>query len=238
MAWKIDICDDEEAICALLCNYLDRMQADCGERFQIRIFHSAEELLGAARPDTDAVLLDISMGAMTGMDAAKELRARGSRVALVFITTMTQYAIEGYEVHAFGFLRKPLEYRVFRRQMEDLIAHLRRAQGSAWEVRTGADSRILATNEIVCLDAYGHSVTVRLADGSTLPCSATLSEAEGQLERVGFFRCHKSYLVNLKHVKQIGTDSVTVTGDLVIPLSRHRRKDFLAAFARHREGLL
>ena len=238
MAWKIDICDDEEAVCSLLCNYLERLQADAGEKFQARIFHSAEELLGAARPDTDVILLDISMGDMTGMDAARELRARGSRVALVFITTMTQYAMEGYEVHAFGFLRKPLEYGVFRRQMEDLLAHLRRAQGTTWEVRMGAESRLLATNEIVCLDAYGHSVTVRLANGGTLPCSATLAEAENQLERVGFFRCHKSYLINLTHVKRIGTEDITLTGDLTIPLSRHRRKDFLAAFARHREGLL
>ena len=238
MSWKVDICDDEESVCSLLHHYLERMQADCSEKFQVRIFHSAEDLLWNAKRDTDVLLLDIRMEGMSGMEAARELRARGSRVALVFITTMTQYAIEGYEVHAFGFLRKPLQYSTFCRQMEDLLIHLRRAQGSTWEIKNGAASCILSTNDILCLEVYGHSVTVRLRDGNALPCSTTLQRAEEQLERAGFFRCHKSYVVNLGLVEQIGIEAVTLVGGHTIPLSRHRRKEFLAAFARHREGLL
>lgn len=238
MAWNIDICDDEADMCALLCSYLDKLQTECGEKFYVRIFHSAEALLRNARNSTDILLLDIRMDGITGMDAARELRARGNRVALIFITTMTQYAIEGYEVHAFGFLRKPLEYVTFRRQMENLLSHLRREQGTSWMVKNGADSRILPTNDILYLEVYGHNLTVQLKDGSTLPCSSTLREAEEQLERIAFFRCHKSCMVNLKYIERIETENVTIWGGKSLPLSRHRRKDFLVAFARYREGLL
>ena len=237
MAWKVYICDDEESVCSSISGYLDKLQSEAGEAFQVRIFHSGEALLYGMTEEPDVVLLDIRMQGMNGMDAAHELRARGKRTALVFITTMTQYAIEGYQVHAFGFLRKPLEYSAFKRVMEDLLVHLRRAQGSTWEVRNGADSRVLSTNDILCLEVYGHSVTVKLCDGSSLPCTVTLKKAQEQLEKMGFFRCHKSYILNLGKVQQIDVETVTLSGGLVIPLSRHRRKEFLSAFARYREGL-
>ncbi|HIQ88177.1 MAG TPA: response regulator transcription factor [Candidatus Scatomorpha gallistercoris] len=238
MAWKVDICDDEVQECSILSSYLDKMHDDTGEQFSVRIFHSAEALLQNTGGEPDLVLLDIRMNGMSGMDAARELRARGSRVSLVFITTMAQYAIEGYEVHAFGFLRKPLKYAVFKRLMEDLLAHLRREIGYTWEIRNGADSLVVHTKYILYLEVYGHSVFANLLDGTSLPCQITLSKAEEQLTRIGFFRCHKSYIINLRHVERIDSDIVTLSGGKAVPLSRHRRKTFLSAFARFREGMV
>lgn len=237
MAWQVVLCDDEAEICDLLVNFLDRLQADTGEKFQRDIFHNAKDLLGGIHKDTDIILLDIGMKGMNGMDAARELRARGNKSAIIFITSMVQYAIEGYEVRAFGFLCKPLEYHVFRMEMEDLLTHLRKTQNTSWEMKSGADTRLLLTDSILFLDAYGHNVTVHMTDNNILPCNAPLSVAEEQLENVGFFRCHKSYLINLKHVNQIDAENIVLSDKSKIPLSRHRRREFLTAFIRYREGI-
>ena len=238
MAWNIDVCDDEAEICSQIAGYLNRIQEEKHESFRVRVFSSAEELLAAGQTGTDIILLDISMGGMTGMEAARTLRANGCKAAIVFITTMTQYAIEGYEVHAFGFLKKPISYPIFEHQLTDLLVHLRRARGTKWEVSSAEGIVVLPTNNILFVESYGHNINAKLKSGRVLACYTTLSKAESDLEKNGFFRCHKSFLINLLHVQKIGQDEVLMSGGVTVPLSRHRRTEFLSAFARFREGLL
>ena len=115
--WKTIICDDEQEMRSAVRANLERFSEETGERFSVTELTSGEALLFNLTEDTDIIFLDIKMNGITGMDAARKLREKNSRVCIVFITTMTQYALEGYEVHAFGFLKKPVSYAQFRLQI-------------------------------------------------------------------------------------------------------------------------
>ena len=75
------------------------------------------------------MLLDIHMKTLSGMNAARALRQKGNEVPIVFISSMPEFALEGYEVHAFGFLKKPLHYRQLAWQLDDLLAMLKKQRG-------------------------------------------------------------------------------------------------------------
>lgn len=230
--WKIMICDDEPEFRDQIRQSLEDYQRKNGVSFSVSACGSGEELLQVMAADTDVLLLDIKMKDMTGMEAARELRRRGSPVLIVFITTMTQYALEGYQVHAYGFLKKPLSPEQLHWQMTEILAHLQKKRGRQVLLSTNFRTDVVNSREIVYAEAYGHDLHLMLADGTGVTHDLPLSELEKRLPQDGFFRCHKSYLVNMSHVKQIGLTELLLEGDVKVPLSRHRRKDFLCAFAK------
>ena len=59
---------------------------------------------------TDVLLLYIQMGQINGMDTARKIRVLDDRVEIIFITSLIEYALEGYEVRAYRYLIKPVKY--------------------------------------------------------------------------------------------------------------------------------
>ena len=64
-------------------------------------------------------------------------------------------------------------------------------------------------------------------------CNMTLNRFEELLNCADFFRCHEGYLINMNHVRRFGRQEVILSGTIAIPVSRTKKNDFLAAFARH-----
>lgn len=230
MMRNIVICDDDSALCGCLNQYAQRMSDERGERWTIRIFHSGEELLAAWSDDTDILLLDIQMGAVSGMEAARVLREKNQRVCIIFITSMTQYAVEGYEVHAFGFLKKPVGYERFRHVMEEALHVAAGREDLVFSLRWGTAIKMVSARDILYIEARGHEIRVVTEEG-TLLSSASLAEFEAKLQGKGFFRCHKGYLVHFSFIKQILHTSITMANGEQLPLSKHRRREFMEHFA-------
>ncbi len=233
--WRVMICDDEEEVRAAVRAQLERFSAETGERFSVREVHSGEALLAQFSADTDIVFLDIKMEGITGMDAARKLRTDGRDVCIIFITTMTQYAMEGYQVHAYGFLKKPLRYAQFRLQMLDAIRHLAPRREEAIPLRTGGEVWSISLAELIYLEVMDHDLRF-VRTSAPLVCHATMSDMGEALRGKGFFRCHKSYTVSLRHVAWIGGASVRMSNGDELPVSKHRRREFLEAFAAYAGG--
>lgn len=85
--------------------------------------------------------------------------------------------------------------------------------------------------EIRYLKADHVYVEYHLADGTVLHVRETLREATGRLDPTRFVRCHRSYAVNLAHVRALGRSSVTLDGGAELPVSRSRREALRAAAA-------
>ncbi len=130
--FHIAVCDDlqrdREEICLVLKEELEAFDADA--RF-IK-FGSGNALLKAwekKKIDFHIVFLDIFMEGLDGIETARRLRASGYKEAIIFLTTTQDFAIEGYEVDAAGYLLKPLEKiklrqllkRLFKREKPALI---------------------------------------------------------------------------------------------------------------------
>lgn len=233
--WKIIICDDEPEMCAQLCSLLDHFSEECGIRFQIQECHSGKELLDRITFDTDIVLLDIKMEPMSGMQAAKAIREKNQDVCIIFITTMTQYAMEGYSVHAFGFIKKPVRYAQLRLQMLDTVRLLKSRTRESLLLRINGLTHSLDTRSIRYFEIYGHEIHVVTEDGSMV-YYGTLSDIEQELSGKHFYRCHKSYLINLGYVGQITSSEAVLRDGKRIPVSKYRRKGLLDAFAKYMGG--
>ena len=232
MSYKIAVCDDEKTMLRQISSYLEQWQRESGAALEPFFFSSAEELLQSMDRKTTLVLLDISMGGITGMECAKRLRAEGFSGEFIFITSMEDYAIEGYKVHAFAFLTKPLVYGELKNTLDEYSSKQIEKRQAVLPVDTPAGTRILRINSILYAEVYGRETSFILKDGSRVDSVIQLSSVEEDLAKYGFFRCHRSCLVSMKHITNISGTELTMADGSVVPLSKHRAKEFMSAYAR------
>ena len=155
--------------------------------------------------------------------------------SIIFITMLTQYAIEGYSVGAFDYVLKPVRYDEFCAKMDRacrMIAH--QSTDLALEIRTKEGTRRVGVDRIAYLEVVNHDVLVH-TDTETYRQWGSLKTYEEQLGEAHFARCNVSFLVNLKYVQGVTGDSVQVAGE-ALPISKAKRKDFLTALAKYKGG--
>lgn len=235
MRRKIAICDDEKVMLRQVSQYLSQIQEETGDRYDLYYYVSGEELLAHLPDGVQAVLLDISMGKMTGMECARALRSRGFEGAVIFITSMAEYALEGYDVHAFAFLTKPLVYSELKDRLADCFSRVDRTREAILPVDTAQGVELLPIGDILYAEVFQHETSFILLHDRVVG-TIQLSQIEERLTAHGFFRCHRSYLVNMARIKRIGQDALIMPDGMTVPLSKHRRRAFLDAFSNYMGG--
>ncbi len=229
MLIKIAVCDDSMPARLQICDYLKQMECEYGLSFDVQTFSAATQLLERMSGDTQILLLDIAMDSMTGMEAARILRERGANLCIIFITSMVQYALEGYGVRAFGFLKKPLQYTAFVREVCDAMEAVEKQADQCITLRAGTCLNVLKTKDILYAEILGRELKILTAEGSQL-YTMPMWELESLLPTGHFFRCHKSYLVNFHHILNVDGTDILLSNQQKIPISKHRRKEFMQAF--------
>ena len=172
---------------------------------------------------------------LPGMEVAKRIRQADQNVMIIFVTNLTQYAIEGYSVEAFDYILKPIQYASFSAKLGRALRMLSyREPEISLTFREKEGGKRVPAGTITYVEVCVHDLLFHTGDGA-IKQWGTLSKYEALLKSAHFARCHTSYLVNLKFVRSIKKDAVDVAG-VLLPISRPRRKEFLAAFAQYKGG--
>lgn len=231
---KIMILEDAPAERQRLEAFLQRYaEEDPAFRYTLTCYDRGITMLSEYHKDADILFLDIRVPDMLGIDVAKSIRKKDESVMIVFVTNLTQYAIEGYSVEAFDYILKPLKYPPFAAKLKRMLKALRsREQGYTVNLRDKENERWVSADSIVYIESLGHDLFFHVG-GEVIRQWGTLSAYEEELRERGFARCHASFLVNLKYVETIRKNEVIVGGE-AIPVSRPKRKSFLEQVAGYR----
>lgn len=227
--FQIGICDDEAGSRALLAGYARTLIQHQGLNFRLQEYASAEALL-SAQDKPEILLLDVQMGGMDGVMAAKTLREQGCGSIIILVTNYIQYAIDGYEFNAFYFLKKPVEYERFCRVVGQAMRLVYRNAHATLAVKCEEGLRQLTVRTISYCETDRGGVLLHLP-GETVRCRRGIAQLEQQLQTEDFFRCHTAYLVNLAEIERIGAADLTLKDGTVLPVSKHRKKAFREAVA-------
>ena len=147
----IAIVEDEEAYAKQLTEYIEKYQQESGRRFRVIRFTDGDEIVEKYTGEYDIILMDIQMQFMDGMTAAEEIRKFDTKVVIMFITNMTNYAIRGYEVDAMDYVLKPVTYFSFARKLERAIGRIPQKAGRPVKVNTQEGVVRLDAGSIYCL---------------------------------------------------------------------------------------
>jgi len=228
----IAICDDEPAMAQEISGHLSGYMAGRSPTsYCVNSFSSGRTLLESGC-DHDLIFLDIQMDRPDGMETAKMLRRRGARGLLIFVTVLKEHVFDAFEVEAFDYLIKPLDDSRFKRTMDRAIGALEQRTEKSIVVQRGSSCRVVPLSQIVYCEVQGRKVYLHLSDGGTIDYYERLDELERRVDG-RFFRCHRSYLVDLDYVRGYRDGQAVLSQGGRIPVSRLRERDLAQALLRY-----
>ena len=228
MVIHVAIVEDEEIHQQALRAHLLRYAGENEVTFDIRVFANPILLLENYRPVYDLIFLDIQMPDLNGMETARKLRAVDQNVLLIFVTSLAQYAIEGYEVAAVDYILKPVQYFSFAMRLTRAIWRIRAEEGDALTVANAEGSARIKLRDLLYVEISGHAMTYHTHEG-TVSGTGTLSALEDKLRDKGFARCNSCYLVNLAYVETVRGYQLLLKDGTELQISQPKKKRFMQA---------
>lgn len=203
---KIAVCEDNEQdiSCLLACIAASAIPVEC------EAFSSGEALLAAHQTGRyDLIFLDIYMNGLLGIDAAAKIRETDTAVTLVFTTTSTEHTLASYRLNAPKYIEKPVTLEEVAEVLG--MAQEKRKTAAYIQLLTGGEYRDIPVDSILYFEQQNRAAIVKTLSG-TLRTSQTVKfkHIEPLLPKY-FLRCHQSYIVNLKHVKNLDWEQKTFT---------------------------
>ena len=221
---SVAVCDDEVIECCNMArkikDILEEMKIPC----IIRQFQSGRELLQAIE-SFDIVFLDIMMQDTDGMKTAKMLRERGNEKILIFVSSSREYVFEAYDVEAFQYLLKPVDDRKLKRVLQKAVLKTESRSQEYIIVSRERQRKKLFLDDIYYFEIRGRVVDAHGAEG-IFTYYEQIGELESKLRDKGFFRCHKSYLLNLKYVDGYNRQEAILENGEAIVIAKRRYDEF------------
>ncbi len=232
MELKIAICDDEkyyrEHIKEIVAGYLKEQNVSS----EIDLYSSGTEFCGNEinLMQYDIIFLDIEMDMLNGMDVAHAIRKRNSKAEIVFITVMTDYVFEGYEVNASRYIMKEDLDRLLPGCIDALLGKwMFQRKKIRLHFTDGYEEIFL--NELMYIESNLHKLCF-VTTNRKLYQYNKLDDLELRWSQLGFIRCHQSFLVNPEHIVKIKSYIIYLTDGTEIPVAKGRygfvKKFFLA----------
>lgn len=229
---KFALCDDEqfwiEKIIAYfeMCEYIN---------VSLCSYNSGQRLLEDCQNEDiqfDAIFLDMEMPGMNGLEIAKALRDMGNRAIIVFVTAYDQYAVEGYEYEAFGYLLKPKLEEKLPHLVNMLLRKLNN-QRSSFFVKTNHGEVSIEYHKILYCEKVGHYVVV-YTESDVFKTRMSMSDFEKLLRSEQFVRCHKGFLVNFSKVRNLLEKKIVMQNlGLEVPIGRGFKADLRKAWTQY-----
>ncbi|MDI0267287.1 LytTR family DNA-binding domain-containing protein [Clostridioides difficile] len=204
------------------------------KHYDILMFKNGEELLEEYPSKVDLILMDINLGGRNGFDISKDIRKLDKDVRIVFATASEKYAIKGYEINAFRYMIKPIYYKEFEKSMLDFAIDWRKREAI---IKIKRKNQIIKIEEhsILFVEIVSRKLKV-VTKNEEYIINDKMDIFEENLKENIFFRCHKSYLINLLEITDLNYNFVYLTREKikikVAPKKTKELKEKLADFFR------
>lgn len=234
--YQIAVVDDENVFQEQISEYIKKYQEENEMEIQTVYFADGLKLLESYQCNYDLILLDIEMPGMNGMEVAKKIREKDEEVILMFITNMAQYAIHGYSVGALDFVTKPINYYTFSMKMRRALKRVQKKENEQKSIvlMLSDGMKKIETKRIYFVEVQNRMLYYHTEEGE-YSLKGTMQSVEKMLESDSFVKCNHWYLVNLRHVKEVKNNLVSV-GDHKLEISRRNKKAFMQALTEYLGG--
>ncbi|NQT78434.1 MAG: response regulator transcription factor [Bacteroidetes bacterium] len=240
---RVLIIDDEAKIRDMIAEIVKQYCADSEVIGFAGSVKEGEEKILALHPDL--VLLDIKMDDGTGFDLLDQLDRIDFKV--IFVTAYQEFALKAIKFAALDYILKPIDpeelikavdsaRELVMDQQEAQLQHLSASMNNNKQskkkilLKTTDSIHLVYVNEIYYCEADGGYTRFYTNTGQQILVSRPLIEYEEMLQDYGFFRIHKSYLVNLQKVQRFEREDggyVVLGDECKIPVASRKREQLL-----------
>lgn len=227
--YKIAVCDDDTVFLSSFRPMLEEVLAARKVSCQLSIFHDPADLMHAMKAGEpfSLLFLDIYYDTEKGIRFARSLRENNDQTDIVFMTALTDYAVESYDAAPLHYLLKPIDPEKLGNAVDRFLE--KNAPQKLHFMTTKGHLYTPITN-ILFFEIYGHEIVIHLANGTKETCIGTLKGLEQLLPELTFVRPHRSYLVNLEHIAEITRYQIRLSSEDIVPVSKNLYNDILNSF--------
>ncbi len=229
---RVAVCDDCVQDAQITGELIERYGKEHRLEMAVDLYHGEQDFWqGIQTQKYDAFMLDIFLGDSSGVDIARRLRETDSEAALVFITSSTDFMREGYALNALHYLTKPITYEGVLQAMER-CRRLLGDKGRYVELMIYRTSMKIFLADILFAEVFDTTTHIHLRQ-ATHKCYLPLGELEELLGGLPFYRCHRSFLVNLDHVKNLEDNGFLMDNGESVPIRKRLRAEVTQAYHRY-----
>ncbi|MCR2044888.1 LytR/AlgR family response regulator transcription factor [Anaerosalibacter massiliensis] len=235
---NVAICEDEKIHVELLEKYVANWAKERNMKVRIEVFYSAESFNFNWIMDKryDILLLDIQMPGQNGIELAKTIRKKDNIINIIFITALSDYIGEGYNVEAINYLIKPIEEKKLYECLDRAVARVPKLEKIIL-IKDQGEIHRLVQDEIIYIESFGHDLEINTTNEKYIT-RKSLSIMEKELDEDIFIRCHRSYIAGLKHIKRISKNELELDNGDIIPISRRQYSKTNMAFIKYFRGVI
>ena len=219
--YRIAVCEDEKYILEELHKKVETYIKQKQLIANVKTYMSVEDLL-MEKGTHDIVLLDMMLPGLSGIEVAKQLYHKS---CIIFITFYEKYALDAFDVDAVHYLLKPVSDERLYLALDRAIDRLEQINHKMLTLMKAGKTRIIDIHDILYCEVFNHQVLIHTMQ-DTYDYPGSLDMLENELDG-GFFRCHRSYIINMRCV--IGREegvAIISSGDKIL-VSRRKQTEFM-----------
>ncbi|MBR1848779.1 MAG: response regulator transcription factor [Lachnospiraceae bacterium] len=221
------IVEDEQVWAERIKQEVERKLFSLMSDFKVLTFNNPEDAEELCEK-VDFWFLDVDLGkGKDGFALAEKIKRPGNDAVVCFLTSHVEYARDGYRVSAYRYIDK---------------SHLEEI-GEALE--TWMDSEVKETDipcqtengivfyrskRILYIETEGRKLKYHLDCGECVVGTGTVGKTVERIEQHGFYMIHRSFIINLQHVRKADSRKITLSDGTIIPVSRERYQGFKESF--------
>ena len=227
--YRIALCDDDNVFLSSFRTCLEKALDEKGAGYDLSVFSGAADLMTSIEEAEafDLIFLDIVFEGENGIEVAKRIRKACPRVDIVFVTIEPGYAVDGYDIAPLHFLVKPVTPEKLDQALRRFLA---KHESDKLLIKSKGALVTMSTDDIEYIEIFSHDILIHLSIGQPVSYTGTLMELESLLPLRGFARCHKSFIINLRHVSGISRYQVALTDGQTLPIGKSRYNQIQSDF--------
>lgn len=228
--FRIFVCDDEEIFRKHLEELLEEYLKSRIKQYEIQYFSSAEELLKANYEQCDVFCLDVEIeNSINGITLAKKIRQKNLKADIIFTTSHPEEAHCAFEVNTLRYLLKPIQKEQLFKTFDLILKKRKEKLSKLITLNQGQRFFQIPFADILYFETVDRKLRAVTSQKEYI-IDNKINEVDKFVADKGFFRIHKSYLINLAYVKEYDQATVTMQNGDVVYMSRLRIKAFKESF--------
>ena len=227
----IAIVDDIKEERVLLRTRLEKIfhQKDMG--FHCCEYENGEAFLEASKDqDITVLFLDIYMDGANGIEIAKEFRKSNKDCLLIFTTTSTDHALEGFQVRALHYLVKPYSENDISALTDEILSRIPDS-GKYIDVKVNGSNIQIPFRKIIYAEHFSHMIHIHTAGERELVTRQSFDSFITSLKMDSrFYRCNRGVVINLEHAVDFDGSGFRLDNGSNVPVSRKLLKNARQTF--------
>lgn len=226
---NICLCDNDKDILNYYSKKVTNLLNNNYFTFKLETFTSGESLIFKLEDNPNKfniIIIDIIMKGIDGIETSRRLRSYGYDGIIIFLTSSKEFAFDSFKVEPFNYILKNNKNSRFDNILLKAAKEVYKKSRKNIINLSKPKNKIINLDSIVYIETINKKVLFHKLSGEIEEATCSFKDLTEKIKRYGFFRCHRSYIVNINYIKSFNNLKCKLYNDIILPLGRKYSKEF------------